>query len=219
MLLVEDAHDLRQVVKTYLQAHGYEVREAEDAGGARRELDQHSVELVVLDLGLPDGDGLQLLRELDGGVPVVVVTARGEESDRVVGLELGADDYLVKPFSQRELVARIAAVLRRSGPTQMSSELHFGPLVINLAGREVFVLGCEVALTRLEYELLTYLASAPGRSFTRQQILEAVWGSSAEWQTAETVSEHVYRLRRKLALDGDRPRIATVRGVGYRFDR
>lgn len=219
VLLVEDAEDLRQVVKAYLQAHGYGVREAEDAAGARRELDQHLVELVVLDLGLPDGDGLQLLRELAGGVPVVVVTARGEESDRVVGLELGADDYLVKPFSQRELVARIAAVLRRSRPPERSSVLRFGPLVIDVAAREVFVDERQVALTRLEYELLTYLAGAPGRSFTREQILEGVWGSSAEWQTPETVSEHVYRLRRKLALDGDRPRIATVRGVGYRFDQ
>lgn len=218
VLLVEDATDLRQVTSTYLRAHGYEAVEAADGAGCRRSLGSRGVDLVVLDLGLPDGDGLGLLRELAGQVPVVVVTARGEEPDRVVGLELGADDYLVKPFSQRELVARIKAVLRRSQPASPAAVLRFGPITIDTAAREVLGQGRPVALTRLEYELLVHLARTPGRSYTREQLLEAVWNSSSEWQSPETVSEHVYRLRHKLSLTGASPQIATVRGVGYRFD-
>jgi DNA-binding response OmpR family regulator len=218
VLLVEDAVDLRQVMSIFLRAHGYEPVEAGDGAGGRREIDRRHVDLVVLDLGLPDEDGLGLLRELAERVPVVVVTARGEEPDRVVGLELGADDYLVKPFSQRELVARIAAVLRRSKSAHAESVLRFGPLAIDTDAREAFLLGRPVALTRREYELLAYLASTPGRSHTREQLLGAVWSSSSDWQTPDTVGEHVYRLRRKLGLGEDRPRIATVRGVGYRFD-
>jgi DNA-binding response OmpR family regulator len=218
VLVVDDERDLRLVTGTYLRARGYTVREAGDAGAARRELESGGVDVVVLDLGLPDEDGLGLLRELRSEIAVLVVTARGEEPDRVVGLELGADDYLVKPFSQRELVARIGAVLRRRAPSQPASMLRFGPLAIDVAARETFVLSRPVSLTRLEYELLVFLASSPGRSFSREQLLGAVWGSSSEWQSPETVSEHVYRLRHKLALGDGRPRIATVRGVGYRFD-
>ncbi|MGA2928822.1 MAG: response regulator transcription factor [Solirubrobacteraceae bacterium] len=220
MLLVEDEPDVRLVTGTYLRAHGYGVIEAGDGRQARRCLDGGEIDVVVLDLGLPDEDGLGLLRELRTGpsVPVVVVTGRGEEPDRVVGLELGADDYVVKPFSQRELVARIKAVLRRARPAESANVLRFGPLSIDLDARETFVHSEAVMLTRLEYELLVYLASSPGRSYSREQLLNAVWASSSEWQRPDTVSEHIHRLRRKLAMDHVRPRIATVRGVGYRFD-
>ncbi len=220
VLLVEDERDLRLVTSTYLQAHGCRVVEAGDGRQARARLGSAEIDVVVLDLGLPDEDGLVLLRELRTGanLPVVVVTGRGEEPDRVVGLELGADDYLVKPFSQRELVARITAVLRRSRPAEPVSLLRFGPLAIDTDARAAFVLEQPITLTRLEYELLVFLASSPGRSYSREQLLNAVWGSSSEWQRADTVSEHVHRLRRKLSIDGSRPRISTVRGIGYRFD-
>ena len=213
---MEDESDVRLVTATYLREHAYEVVEAGDGGAARRALAEHSVDVVVLDLGLPDEDGLGLLRWV-GDAAVVVVTGRGDEPDRVVGLELGADDYLVKPFSQRELIARIGAVLRRRRPAP-DRLLRFGELVIDTQARETFVLERPVALTRLEYDLLVYLATRPGRSFTHEQLLSAVWESSSDWQSVSTVSEHVYRLRRKLRLEDGRPRISTVRGVGYRFD-
>lgn len=220
MLLVDDEDDLRAVTGVYLRAHGYVAVEAADGHGARRALASQHIDIVLLDLGLPDEDGLGLLRELRGAsdVAVVVVSGRSDEPDRVVGLELGADDYLVKPFSQRELVARIAAVLRRRRPPPQTRVLRFGALAIDTAARETFVLERPVALTRLEYELLVFMAAAPGRSYTHEQLLSAVWESSSEWQSANTVSEHVYRLRRKLSLGSGRPRIATVRGIGYRFD-
>jgi len=220
VLLVEDERDLRLVTSTYLQTHGCRVIEAGDGRQARAQLGSAEIDVVVLDLGLPDEDGLGLLRELrsSANVPVVVVTGRGEESDRVVGLELGADDYLVKPFSHRELVARITAVLRRARTAEPASVLRFGPLAIDVDARTASVLEQPITLTRLEYELLVFLASSPGRSYSREQLLNAVWGSSSEWQRADTVSEHVHRLRRKLSIAGPRPRIATVRGIGYRFD-
>ena len=218
VLLVDDEQDLRLVTSTYLRARGYMVLEAGDAASARRTLESRDVDVVVLDLGLPDEDGLELLRSLPGEVAVLVVSARGDEPDRIVGLELGADDYLVKPFSQRELVARIAAVLRRRASREPARALRFGSLVIDTAAREVFVLSRPMPPTRLEYELLVFLARNPGRSFSREQLLSSVWGSSSDWQSAETVSEHVYRLRQKLGLGSERPRIATVRGIGYRFD-
>ncbi len=218
VLLVEDERDIRLVTATYLASNGYNVLEAATSTAARQHLHHGEVDVVVLDLGLPDEDGLELLRALNPGVGVVVVTGRGEEPDRVVGLELGADDYLTKPFSQRELVARIKAVLRRRGGAEPTDVLRYGKLAIDTAARETFVLSQPVSLTRLEYELLVYLASKPGRSLSREELLRAVWDSSAEWQGVDTVSEHVYRLRRKLRLTDERPTITTVHGVGYRFD-
>jgi DNA-binding response OmpR family regulator len=221
VLCVEDEGDLRLVTGRYLAARGYDVLEADGSATARRRLAGGTVDVVILDLGLPDGDGLDLLREVrrDGDVGVIIVTGRAEEPDRVLGLELGADDYLVKPFSQRELVARIGALLRRrGGPPRAGNVLRFGPLAIDTAAREVTVDTRGVTLARREYELLAFLAGHPGRTYTHEQLLAQVWGSSREWQSTRTLSEHVYRLRRKLALDGSGPRIATVRGVGYRFD-
>ena len=219
MLLVEDEADLRLVTSAYLRSRGYWVLEASDVASARERLAAGPVAVVVLDLGLPGEDGLALVAELrSGDTPVIVVTGRGRESDRVAGLEFGADDYLVKPFSQRELAARVAAILRRQRRSETTPVLAFGRLAINTDAREAHVLGDPVALTRLEYDLLVFLASNPGRSYSHEQLLSAVWGSSAAWQSQRTVSEHVYRLRQKLQLAEGRPRIATVRGIGYRFD-
>jgi two-component system response regulator ResD len=166
VLLVDDERDLRLVTSTYLKARGYAVLQAGDARSARRALELREVDVVVLDLGLPDEDGLELLPGLPRDVAVLVVSARSEEPDRIVGLELGADDYLVKPFSQRELVARIAAVLRRRAPSEPARSLRFGPLAIDTAAPEVSVLSRPVALSRLEYELLVFLARSPARSFS-----------------------------------------------------
>jgi two-component system response regulator ResD len=218
VLLVEDERDQRLVTAAYLQSNGCAVIEAGTAAAARQELGRREIDVMVLDLGLPDRDGLDLLRTIDRGIRVIVVSGRGEEPDRVVGLELGADDYLTKPYSQRELLARIKAVLRRSDRDEVRQVLRYGKLAIDTAARETFVLSRPVALTRREYELLLCLASKPGRTFSREELLNTVWDSSAQWQGADTVSEHVYRLRRKLGLAGQRPTIATVHGVGYRFD-
>ena len=204
-------------MRTYLQSNGFDVVEADDGDSARRALAAGGLDLVILDLGLPDQNGLEVLRDLrsTSGVAVIVVTARGEEADRVAGLELGADDYVVKPVSLRELTARIGAVLRRGAYEEAAARLRFGRLAIDTTAREVTVDGRPVELTRLEYDLLTYLAAAPRRTFTYEQLLVAVWGSSTDWQARSTVSEHIYRLRRKL---GGAAPIATMRGVGYRFD-
>ncbi|MCA1705727.1 MAG: response regulator transcription factor, partial [Actinobacteria bacterium] len=182
---------------------------------------RESVDLIVLDLGLPDGNGLDLLRTLrsTNNVPVIIVTGRSDEADRVIGLELGADDYLVKPFSQRELAARIRAVLRRARPDQLPSIIRLGSLLIDTAARQIRTTTTPIALTPLEYTLLTFLATSPGQTFSPQQLLEHVWNSSGQWQTPSTVAEHIYRVRRKLiAHDVTAPRITTVRGFGYRLD-
>jgi DNA-binding response OmpR family regulator len=221
ILVVDDDEDLRLVTTTYLRAHGYEVQEARDAAGARQALADLSADVVVLDLGLPDDDGLNLVREirLDGPIPVVVVSGRDAVGDRIAGLDLGADDYLVKPFSQPELGSRIRAVIRRSRlAEQPDAELIFGRLTVDPRARTAYIDGDEVPLTRLEYELLEFFARSPGRSFSHDQLLQSVWASSTNWQSEKTVSEHVYRLRTKLGLAGRRPSITTVRGVGYRFD-
>jgi DNA-binding response OmpR family regulator len=222
---VDDNDDLRLVTATYLRAHAYEVYEAADAAGARRMFGEVQPDAVVLDLGLPDDDGLNVVREIrvKTTTPVLVVSGRDTVGDRIAGLDLGADDYLVKPFSHPELGARLNAVLRRSRmlesqPRGPVSTLTFGPLRIDSAGHKAAVDGRDVPLTRLEFALLAFLARSPGRSFTYEKLLRSVWGSSAGAQSEKTVSEHVYRLRNKLALPQPGPAITTVRGVGYRFD-
>jgi two-component system response regulator RegX3 len=170
-------------------------------------------------LGLPDGSGLELLRALrsTSRLSVIVITGRGAEADRVAGLEIGADDYLVKPFSQRELVARIRAVLRRSQPPEVPAVLQIGSLRIDTAARQASADGVFLTLRPKGYTLLEMLGEAPGRAFSTEQVLERVWGAS--WQQPATVIEHVYRLRGKLAaLPTPAPRITTVRGYGYRLD-
>jgi DNA-binding response OmpR family regulator len=176
-------------------------------------------ELIVLDIMLPHRSGLDVLRELGQRIPVILLTARTDEADRVLGLELGADDYVVKPFSPRELVARVRSVLRRSSPPEGPSHLTFDDLAIDVAAREVSVGGQVVALTAKEFDVLLHLASHPRQVFSRAQLLAAVWDSSPDFQDPATVTVHVRRLRNKIERDPEQPRwIATVWGVGYRFE-
>jgi DNA-binding response OmpR family regulator len=223
IMMIEDDQDLVAMCDAYLTRAGFQVATAAAASSALTCLAQQAFDLVVLDLGLPDGDGLDLLRTLRQGdtmLPVIVVTGRGEEADRVVGLELGADDYLVKPFFVRELVARIRAVLRRIGnDAAAAAVIHLGGLVIDTDAHVIRAAGEPIELTPREYTLLEFLATTPGRVYSREQLLANVWESSAEWQAQATVDEHVYRIRRKLtSADVRSPKITTVRGFGYRLD-
>lgn len=219
LALVEDDPDFALMCRSYLERAGFTVTRAMDARSGKAALYEGGVDLAVLDLGLPDGSGLELLRALrsTSRLPVIVVTGRGAEADRVAGLEIGADDYLVKPFSQRELVARIHAVLRRSQPPEVPRVLQVGALRVDSAARLASVDGVQLMLRPKEYALLEMLAAAPGRVFSAEQLLERIWGTS--WQQAATVVEHVYRLRGKLAgHPAPAPRVTTVRGYGYRLD-
>jgi len=221
VLVVDDEPMVREVVTRYLEQDGHTVTVVADGAAALEALDRGGIDLVVLDLMLPAIDGLQVLRDLRARstTPVIVLTARGDEGDRIHGLTLGADDYVVKPFSPRELVARVASVLRRAAPTPTAQELTFGPLHIDESSREVHLHGEVVELTRREFDLLAFLAKAPRQVFTRAQLLEQVWDSSAEWQDPATVTVHIGHLRQKLEADPSSPqRLVTVRGVGYRFE-
>jgi len=178
-------------------------------------------DMVLLDLTLPAQDGLDVLTRLrrDSDVPVILLTARGSEADRILGLKLGADDYVVKPFSPGELTARISSVLRRTRIAHPQSVLQFDGLMLDLGTREVTAGDLVVATTAREFDLLAFLAASPRQVFSRQQLLANVWDSSEEWQDPDTVTEHIRRIRRRIEPDPDHPRwIKTVRGVGYRFD-
>ena len=221
LLVIDDEPMVREVVTRYLEHDGHRVTVVADGTAALDELGRRSFDLIVLDLMLPGVDGLSILREVrrTGSVPVIVLTARGDEGDRILGLQLGADDYVVKPFSPRELAARVASVLRRSGTAAPSEVLRFGSVNVDEATREVRVDGELVELTRREFDLMTFLIHAPRQVFTRAQLLEQVWDSSPEWQDPATVTVHVGHLRQKLESDPGRPQhLITVRGVGYRFD-
>jgi DNA-binding response OmpR family regulator len=221
ILLVDDDADLVAMAEAFLHRDGFRVWTANDARGAAALLREHPVDLLVLDLGLPDGNGLDFLRGVRAGrhLPVIIATGWAEERERVVGLELGADDYVVKPISLPELAARIRAVLRRAQPPAGRPVHEFGPLVIDARSREVTVRGERLALTPLEYALLAFLAAAPRQVFSTGQLLAQVWGSAPGRQDSSSVAEHVYRIRRKLTAAGaSRPRIVTLRGVGYRLD-
>jgi DNA-binding response OmpR family regulator len=220
VLVVDDEPIVREVVARYLKRDGHETVEAADFASAQAALLQHAPNLVVLDLMLPGGDGLDLCREIraNGQLPVIMLTARAEEADRIVGLELGADDYVTKPFSPRELTARVRTVLRRA-TNQRSSEgrLVFDELELDDSTRDVLVGGRPVRLTAKEFDLLAFLARHPRQVFSRQQLMDAVWGYAAAFDTG-TVTVHVRRIREKLERDPARPRwIETVWGVGYRF--
>jgi DNA-binding response OmpR family regulator len=220
ILVVDDDIDLVDVVRSALEREGFAVDDAADGATALDKIADDAPELVVLDLGLPKVRGLDVLRQVraDHAVPVIVLSGRSDEADRIIGLELGADDYVVKPFSPRELVARVRSVLRRSGNGQHATALSFPELVLDLATREVRVRDEHVDLRRREFDLLAFLCSSPRQVFTREQLLRQVWDSEPEWQGVGTVSEHVHRLRAKVEIDPARPsRIVTVRGVGYRF--
>ncbi len=228
LLLVEDDDLSRLALARSLERYGYRVLEASDGEQAVRLFESRNAEidLVVLDVGLPALDGFAVLSQLRqaSDVPVIMLTGRAEEVDRVVGLELGADDYVLKPYSLRELVARIRARLRRqlaaaeaAAPVPNGTRLDFGDVTIDLRAREVHVAGRRVTLTAREYELLAFLAQHPRTVFSREELLENVWGT--RFQDPATVTEHVRRVRMK--LEGRPPQrqlLTTLRGMGYRFD-
>jgi DNA-binding response OmpR family regulator len=225
VLVVDDEPMLRNLMSHLLHLEGYKVLEAEDGLTALDVVATENPDLVLLDVMLPARDGLDVLGDLrrTSDIPVILVSARAEEDDRVAGLRLGADDYVTKPFSAAELSARVASLLRRSvmrrAPARSGGRLTFAGLAIDLRTREVRVAGARVEMTAKEFDLLAYLAGQPREVFSRDQLLEQVWGSSSNWQSDATVTEHVRRLRRKIEVDPDNPRwITTVRGVGYRFD-
>ena len=225
VLVVDDEPMLRNLLSRLLRMEGYEVLEAENGEVALALVDARQPDLVLLDVMMPARDGLDVLGDLrrTSDVPVILISALGQEADRVLGLKMGADDYVVKPFSAAELSARVESVLRRAqlraSPEPTSNRLDFDGLVVDLQTREVTIDGGKVEMTAKEFDLLAFLAGSPRQVFTREQLLQQVWGSSSEWQSDATITEHVRRLRRKIEDDPDRPRwITTVRGVGYRFE-
>ena len=226
ILLVEDDPDVVTMLERFLSGDGYEVVTTSDGAATLAAVAARDPDLVLLDIVLGDEDGRDILREMRfiSDVPTIFLTGRGLESERIAGLKLGADDYIVKPFSLGELAARIESVLRRSGSSAADREIatptmRFGDLTINEHTYEVTVRGEMVELTSKEFSLLSFLASSPRQVFSRQQLLEHVWSSSNEWQNEATVTEHVRRLRMKLETDPDQPAwITTIRGVGYRFE-
>jgi len=220
VLVVDDEPTIREIVVKYLARDGFRTLEAADGDRARELVQAERPDLVVLDVMLPGTDGLELCRWIRSGshLPVIMLTARGEESDRIIGLELGADDYVTKPFSPRELAARVRTVLRRSEPAGAAEErLAFDGLVIDAATHEVTKNGTGLRLTAREFQLLWFLASHPERVFSREQLMRRVWGYSAALDTG-TVTVHVRRLREKIEDEPSRPQhLETVWGVGYRF--
>jgi two-component system response regulator ResD len=222
VLVVDDEPTIAEVVARYLERAGYRTRVAGDGLSALEAAASQRPDLVVLDLMLPGLDGLEVmrrLREQDGDrVAVILLTAKGEEADRVIGLRRGADDYVVKPFSPAELVARVDAVLRRtdSGASR-SAPVELSDMTIDPVARQLFVRGQEVQLTQREFDVLLFLARHPGRAFSRNQLMDAIWQYSFYTDTS-TVTVHIRRLRAKIEADPARPRhIQTVWGVGYRF--
>ena len=224
VLVVDDDQRVRTVVAWQLEAEGFAVTEAGDGASALAQIEHNRPDLVVLDLSLPGVGGLDVLRrvrEAEGTaapLPVIVLSGRSGETDRIIGLDLGADDYLVKPFSPGELAARVRSVLRRARPGAVSARPADG-LWVNEISRDVTLDGRPVDLTAKEFDLLAFLIRHPRQVFTRAQLLQHVWGSAKGWQSEATVTEHVHRLRQKLGLRGDgRPIVQTVRGVGYRME-
>ncbi len=220
VLVVDDEPMVREVLERYLRKEGFDVSTAEDGPEALATFASDEPDLVLLDLMLPQIDGYEVFRRMraTAETPVIMLTARGEETDRVVGLELGADDYVTKPFSPREVVARVRAVLRRTGQPAVAGRLDFGDLQIDTDRREVRLAESSIHLTRKEFDLLAYLAARPGVTFTRSQLLEDLWDWAWDGDTA-TVTVHIRRLREKIEADPSQPeRLITVWGVGYRFE-
>jgi two-component system, OmpR family, alkaline phosphatase synthesis response regulator PhoP len=213
VMVVEDEPNIGALVRTYLERAGYSALWVRNGEDALAELRRHPVKLVVLDIGLPGIDGFEVCRRIGGDVPVIMLTARDEEADRVAGLEIGADDYMSKPFSPRELTARVKAVLRRSQRvTDGDDVLVLGPVTLARSAREVRVDGEEVELTQREFDLLEHLIRHAGQVVTRDGLLETVWGFQSPGET-RTVEVHVAQLRKKL---GHPHLIRTVRGLGYK---
>jgi DNA-binding response OmpR family regulator len=219
LLVVDDDSRVRTVVGWQFEAEGYDVIEAADGNAAWQGILEHRPDLIVLDLSLPGVSGLDLLRRLRAAgdpTPVVVLSGRSGEGDRIVGLDLGADDYLVKPFSPGELAARVRSVLRRTSghpiPHTAPSDAQPSSLRVDPRTREVELDGRPVPLTAREFDLLAFLVAHPRQVFTRAQLIEQVWSSSHGWQSEATVTEHIHRLRHKVGAE----HLVTVRGVGYR---
>lgn len=213
ILLVEDEANIASIVRTYLEREGFEVVWVRSGEDAVAELSRHPLSLMVLDIGLPGIDGYGVCRRAGGRIPIIMLTAREQEADRVAGLEAGADDYVAKPFSPRELTARVKAVLRRArGVAAAGDLLTLGPIVLSRSGREVRVAGREVELTPREFDLLDYLMQRPGMVVSRDELLESVWGFLSPGDT-RTVEVHIAQLRKKL---GEVALIRTLRGVGYK---
>lgn len=221
ILIVDDERNIVDLLRLYLEKEGYAVISAPDGEQGLALHARHEPDLVVLDLMLPRIDGFEVCRELRrrGDTPILILTARDDDVDAIVGLELGADDYVTKPFSPREVIARVRAVLRRTDPNATTAAmLTFGDLQIDRGRRAVLVGGRDVHLTRKEFDLLEHLATLPGMTFTRQALLEAVWDFAWDGDTA-TVTVHIRRLREKIEVDPSDPRhLVTVWGVGYRFE-
>ena len=226
VLIVDDDQRVRTVVAWQLEADGFAVTEAGDGAAALAQIECDRPDLVVLDLSLPGVGGLDVLRrvrEAEGAaspLPVIVLSGRSGETDRIIGLDLGADDYLVKPFSPGELAARVRSLLRRARPGAGTvRNVPADGLWVDETSRDVTLDGCPVELTAKEFDLLAFLFRHPRQVFTRAQLLQQVWGSAKGWQGEATVTEHVHRLRHKLGSRGDgRPIVQTVRGVGYRLE-
>ena len=222
VLIVEDERDIRDLVLFHLEREGFQVSSASSGEEALRQVRHASPDLVLLDLMLPAMGGLEVCRKLRQdpatvALPIVMLTAKGDEVDRVLGLELGADDYIVKPFSPKELLARVRAVLRRAKPAPGAAAITMGALAIDPGTRTVTVQGAPLTLTHKEFELLSALADAQGRVLSREFLLDRVWGYSRAGEIeSRTVDVHVRRLRVKLGSEGRR--ILTVKSVGYRLD-
>lgn len=222
--MADDVADTRRMVASSLTGQGFRVDEAESGPAALAKVAENRPDLVLLDINMPGMSGVEVMSQLRlHDVPVILLTGRDEEDDRVMGLEMGAEDYVVKPFYVRELVARTRSVLRRADAARRISatttRLDFGAVTIRLNEREVLVDGVLVETTPKEFDLLAFLASSPRAVFGRHELLDLVWGSSTEWQDPATVTEHVRKLRKKIEPDPENPvMLHTVRGVGYRFD-
>ena len=225
VLIVEDEPDIRKTIDYNLSKESFKVVQAESIAEGEKALAANKIDVIILDLMLPDGSGLTLCRDIKSNattkhIPVIILTAKTEEVDRIVGFELGADDYVTKPFSVRELILRVKAILKRGidSPQQENdiSDMEVGDLRLNLDAHQVFVRDEEIGLTALEFRLLKHLLDRRGRVQTRDQLLEEVWGYSSD-VTTRTVDTHIKRLREKLLGAGDC--IQTIRGVGYRFAR
>ncbi len=223
VFVLEDEADIARLVQHHLEAAGYEVRLFHTPANVIPDAERKAPALFLLDIMVPGGDGLDLCRRLRNHaglstVPIVFMTARASENDRVLGLEMGADDYIVKPFSTRELVARVKAVLRRFERPSTPSILRFEEIVIDASAMQLHVRGQLVTTTATEFRLLDYLARHPGRVFSRDHLLDAVWGD-ARFVTPRSVDVYVRRIREKIEIDPEEPRyLKTVRGAGYRFE-
>jgi DNA-binding response OmpR family regulator len=221
ILVIDDEEPIRTLLARLLTQEGYRPSEAADAETAMRMVVRNDLDLILLDVMMPAVDGIDLLRRIRAAsdVPVIMLTALGTEADRVLGLRSGADDYIVKPFSSAELTARIESVLRRARLAEPITEMVFAPVEVDTATREVYVRGVPVELTPKEFDLLAFMVGSPRQVFTRGQLLDQVWASSADWQDPATVTEHIRRLRLKVEEDPERPQLlVTVRGVGYRYE-